>query len=253
MSRMDTVLAATQADLFWLDPVVRRLDRPDVLAVADGSERLLHNQVVRTRTAASAIPALVDAIQSFHTGVSQWLVVPDTPMDALERTLPEHGYAPSFVGDAFTWSTDGDLDAPIVDVRQALTPAAVEAGILACHAGFERDPLPFDLDREVRGCTGPDARVARFVAYVDGEPVGSANINRFDDLSFGFLWAGAVVPHARGRGVYRALLAARIRWARAKGLAAVGLYARRSTSGPIVAANGFTRHGPMTYWSRSAR
>ena len=101
-------------------------------------------------------------------------------------------------------------------------------------------------------------RTARFVAYLDGEPVGSGNLNRFDacgltpgsEASFGFLWAGGVAPDHRGRGIYRALLGARCRWAEREGLGHVGLYANRKTSGPVVRGLGFQKHGPMAYWVR---
>lgn len=251
-SRIDRVLAATQRDLFWLPPHVRRLDRPEILAVADGSDHDLFNQVVRTACSPDDVPRLVDEIQSFHTGGSQWLVVPDTPMATLETTLAQRAYHPRFEGDAFALATSPAVSVEDAWVaRQVQTLDELDDNIRCCHAGFERPPQPYDATTQLSLCTGPDARTARFVVYdVHGEPVGSGNVNVYDSLSFGFLWAGAVVPHARGRGVYRALLAARQAWARERGLAHIGLYAKRTTSGPIVARSGFQRHGPMTYWAR---
>ncbi len=47
----------------------------------------------------------------------------------------------------------------------------------------------------------------RFVAYLDGKPVGAASLHTHH--SVGWLCAASVLPEARGRGVQRALLAAR--------------------------------------------
>jgi hypothetical protein len=58
------------------------------------------------------------------------------------------------------------------------------------------------------------------------------------------------VPEARGRGAYSAVLAARAKRAAQLGLRYIGLYAIGDTSAPIVARQGFARHGAMTYWQR---
>lgn len=64
------------------------------------------------------------------------------------------------------------------------------------------------------------------------------------------IWAGCVVPEARGHGIYTSLLAARVEVARALGFSALGLYAKVDTSAPIVAAQGFERFGLMTHFER---
>lgn len=108
------------------------------------------------------------------------------------------------------------------------------------------------LERELADCTGPNRRVARLIAYRNGEAAGSGGITFFDALSFALIWAGGVRPVHRGHGVYTALLQARADLARRHGLGRMGLYARQATSAPIVAAHGFERHGPMAYWDRRA-
>lgn len=246
----DALLAATQVDLFWLPEAVTRLDRPDVLALHDGGTRDLHNQVIRTSTSEDALPALIEEIQRFHTSVSQWLVVPPFMGSQLEKLLPAHGYAPRFEGDAFTLPSSTRFAEGAVEVVEVHDLATIADNISVCERAFDKTIEGVDLARELALCTGPQRRTARFVAYLDGEPVGSANINRYPD--FGFLWAGGVHPDHRGRGVYRALLGARCRWAEREGIGHVGLYANRKTSGPVVAGLGFDRHGPMAYFWRPA-
>ena len=75
----------------------------------------------------------------------------------------------------------------------------------------------------------------------------------FDALDFAFIWAGGVREAFRGQGAYTALLRARMDVARARGIGLVGLYARDATSGPIVAAHGFARHGRYIQWDRPGR
>jgi GNAT superfamily N-acetyltransferase len=70
-------------------------------------------------------------------------------------------------------------------------------------------------------------------------------------LGLAFLWAGCTIAEARGRGLYSAVVSARIDWARQRGLQLVGLYALTTTSSPVVAKQGFTRHGGLTHWERA--
>jgi GNAT superfamily N-acetyltransferase len=61
------------------------------------------------------------------------------------------------------------------------------------------DPLPRDL---------------AFVAYSGRKPIGFGRVTVPKDGEFSGLWGGSVLPNFRRRGVYRALLSARIRYAR---------------------------------------
>ena len=79
------------------------------------------------------------------------------------------------------------------------------------------------------------------VAYLDGSPLGTGGLTVEGDV--GRLWSGSVLPEHRGRGVYRALLAARLEYAvrHCAGLALVR--GRVDTSGPILRRAGFAAHG----------
>jgi GNAT superfamily N-acetyltransferase len=57
------------------------------------------------------------------------------------------------------------------------------------------------------------------------------------------LWGGVVVPSARGQGIYRAVLDARLSYAADRG-ATMGLVKGKiDTSGPILRRAGFTAYG----------
>jgi GNAT superfamily N-acetyltransferase len=75
-----------------------------------------------------------------------------------------------------------------------------------------------------------------YLAFVDGEPVGMATA-RFTDAA-AVLYAGSVLPHARGRGAYRALVRARWDDAVARGTPALVTHAG-AMSLPILRRLGF--------------
>lgn len=81
----------------------------------------------------------------------------------------------------------------------------------------------------------------RVVAYVDGEPVGMGGVQLADGVAR--LWGAATLEHARGRGVYRAVLGQRLQLARDAGATLALVHARIGTSGPIVRRCGFTSYG----------
>ena len=79
------------------------------------------------------------------------------------------------------------------------------------------------------------------VAYVDGAPVGSGGLSMADEVAR--LWGGAVLEAARGQGVYRAILGARLTYGVAHA-ATMGLVKGRvQTSGPILRQAGFAAYG----------
>jgi GNAT superfamily N-acetyltransferase len=82
---------------------------------------------------------------------------------------------------------------------------------------------------------------------VDGEPVASARLEMSPTWSFGLLQGGGVAPEYRGRGLYRALTAARVAAARARGLSYLVSDARE-TSRPILERLGFTPAARAALW-----
>ena len=79
------------------------------------------------------------------------------------------------------------------------------------------------------------------LATVDGEPAGSAGLTLFPPQG-AIINGGAVRPKFRGRGVYRALLAARLEIARDAGAAGLAVWGG-DMSAPILAGLGFQTVG----------
>lgn len=84
-------------------------------------------------------------------------------------------------------------------------------------------------------------RPPRLAASLDGVVVGGAGATWADPVLR--LWGAGVLPEARGRGVYRALLARRLEIGRGLGARWALVKGRVETSGPILARAGFAAYG----------
>jgi len=118
--------------------------------------------------------------------------------------------------------------APAIEVRRAATPdERLAAARIAASAfgGTEPSEAP-----------PPDPNNVVYLAYVDGEPVARASAS-FSGHGV-TLFGGATLPEARGRGAYRALVAARWADAVARGTPALVTQAG-AMSRPILARLGF--------------
>lgn len=146
---------------------------------------------------------------------------------------------------------DTELPVPAdVDVRPVTDRAGIElAGRIQAEV-FGHSPLSDaqvdDLVRAVN-LAEPERLVRCYVAYVDGEPVGSGG-GTVDGDALRF-WDGAVLPAARGRGAYRALVARRLRDARATTADFALVKAVDDTSAPILTRLGFAPYGEQRCWS----
>lgn len=105
-------------------------------------------------------------------------------------------------------------------------------------------PLASDeeIAAEAEQITPNDAGGCRFVAYIDDQPAGSGTIAVRQDGAAS-LFGAATYAELRGRGAYRAVLAARTRWARQHDVPVLLASGRLATSAPIMERAGFTVHG----------
>jgi ribosomal protein S18 acetylase RimI-like enzyme len=91
----------------------------------------------------------------------------------------------------------------------------------------------------------PDFRL--YLARADGEPIGTGRMETGWGGQFGYLFTGSVIPEWRSRGVYRALVGARMEDARRRGLRYLATEAR-DTSRPILEMLGFRPIGRQITW-----
>lgn len=99
-----------------------------------------------------------------------------------------------------------------------------------------------EITAEAERITPNDPGGCRFVAYVDDRPAGSGAIAVRQDGSAS-LFGAATYPELRGRGAYRAILAARTSWAAQHGVPVLLVSGRLATSAPIMERAGLTLHG----------
>ncbi len=252
---LDDVLEQTQWDTFWLPDDAAVVEREEVLYLTSPRDEGYLNVVLRVRADAPRVPALVSEVDHAHRAVSsRWMLAGRSRHPALPEALTAAGYAVEH--EHFAYTIDVARYEPRPTPSLVARPVETLDDLRDCQnvtsLAFDRPRLTDDaLDaQELSMCTGPGARVRRFVVRdaVTDKPLTSGGMNVYPELRFGFLWAGGTVPEGRHRGAYTALVAARVAEARALGLSHVGLYARVETSAPIVEAQGFTRGGPMTYW-----
>jgi GNAT superfamily N-acetyltransferase len=89
-----------------------------------------------------------------------------------------------------------------------------------------------------------------YVAYENGEPIAAGHLEFNADRPFAGLWGGGTAPAHRGRGVYRALVAARTAEARRRGARFLTVDARE-TSRPILERLGFEPLATVRGWTIS--
>ena len=240
-----------EAAAAWLHipPSATRLEGEDFLAVRypDWSKHPL--QLVRFRPERPVAEAL-DEVVARCTGLGVerlccW-VRADAPPD-LEEELRDRGAVRDEILDVLARSLvevpELDPD-PAVELRWTDTLETFGDAVRVGAEVFGGSSIGLDtLEAEFRGeaekyRSGAGGAV---VAYLEGRPVGSAGITVAG--RDGRLWGGGVLPEARGRGVYRAMLLARLEYGVANGTELALVKGRVDTSAPILRRAGFAAYG----------
>jgi len=250
----DDILEQTQWDFFWIPNDAKVVDRPEILYVYCPRDSKMLNTVTRTRSTPEQLSALIEEVKKHHGAQSRWLVRDTDWTKPLEKELTKAQYKPSIYTYSMAIETDryakkpgNDFDVLQVSSKQELLDSASVLNV-SFPNGYKISDK--DADQFLKDCTGPNARVRRFIAYErkNRTPVCFGGLTIFPKLSFGLLWGGGTIPEIRGKGAYTSVLAARIDYAKKAGLKYVGLYAITDTSAPIVTKQGFKTYGAMTYW-----
>jgi GNAT superfamily N-acetyltransferase len=177
--------------------------------------------------------------------IEWWLGWRATPADVGARLL-EAGLVPDDVQPLLTAmaATEPPPAVPGVDVRPAET---VEDHLAAAELDLQvwGQPPP-DPERERQLFEAGRGNASVFVAYVDGRPAGVGRA--IDGPGFVALMGGTVLPEARGRGLYRALVRARWDHAAARGTPALVVQAGPMSS-PVLAGLGFRAYGEVRVYS----
>lgn len=185
-----------------------------------------------------------------------WAVHPLTPVPDLADALTVRGATVAEELDISVRDLSRGVDEPDmppnITVERVDTPQSLSDiytvdhlvfGFALPDAEFRRNDIALLRDEVAAGLNRSDLR---YVARVDGEPVGSAGMTL--DASVAKLWGGAVLPAYRRRGVYRALLSTRLAEGAARGATMALVKGRVSTSAPILKGVGFITRGRETHY-----
>jgi GNAT superfamily N-acetyltransferase len=194
-----------------------------------------------------ALAAVLDRARESGLPELQWTVQPDSPpvaslleargatvtetLDVLALDLSEGAPAlpPSDLDVEVRWATD---------LQTVTDSTELAAGIFGGSAPPQQR-LAELANRDSAAI--PGGRGGMVVAYAGQTPLGTGGV--IIAAGAARLWGGAVRPAARGRGVYRATLAARLDYSAAHGATMALVNARVETSGPILRQAGFAAYG----------
>jgi GNAT superfamily N-acetyltransferase len=206
-------------------------------------------------------------------------MVPETILEQFDRQVRRDAAGPDglYVGDnwaAVLWPPpDGDVEAMAARIRglpghvewkyyghdpadipgrlvaAGLVPEDEEALLVAEAASLEPPAVAVEVASDAfvelaarvfgRRYDLPEESVA-VVVTVDGEPVSGGRVDLADDVEFAGLFGGVTLPEYRGRGFYRATVAARAQLARERGYRYLYVDAL-PTSRPILERLGFVQ------------
>ncbi len=133
---------------------------------------------------------------------------------------------------------------PTVTVRRVTDAGTTRHALVVSQAAFggpsPTEEMVQESLAEVRAGLD-DGSSGRVVAYLDGRPASTGGWTMAGDVCR--LWGAGTHPDLRGRGAYRAVLAARIALAARVGATLALTHGRVQTSSPILQRVGFRRFG----------
>ena len=182
-----------------------------------------------------------------------WTLDPETEPADFADHLAKHGVHPDPHGAevaVMVLPVDATVDAPAISglaIRDALTDlatfrsadwAAAEA-FMSVTPGNDPELIAMQERRRLNFRAAGNLRV--LLVTVDEEPAGAGGLGVFPPRG-AILQGGSVRPKFRGRGIYRALVAARLEIARSAGVDGVAVWGGEM-SAPILARLGFETVG----------
>lgn len=172
----------------------------------------------------------------------RWTITPDCRPHDLPERLTRRGFlgvrVVAMAAEIAELLAREDLAATPGLVVEQVDHHNLDRYIDVAARGWDTDPAPLRAYHRAILDDPTDHRNHCFLAVRDGHGVGIANYTALARSAF--FVGGVVLPDHRSRGVYRALLGARLQHAAARGLGLVTTHAMATTSAPILTRLGFT-------------
>lgn len=195
------------------------------------------NEVSLAQLAEDEADAIIDATIAQYAALGckfVWRVGPDSSAHLPARLAARglvHGVA---CGMARSTEMAAESDARVTIER--VDEANVDVYTRTMAAGWDMEPGPIAaLNELVVRMPAPSHHM--FLARYDGEPAATAAVAMFARSVY--LIGGVTLSGFRGRGLYRALVAARLAYARSRGILLATSHARAQTAAPILEHLGF--------------
>jgi GNAT superfamily N-acetyltransferase len=198
------------------------------------------------RPPAQVVDEVIDRAREFEMPQLLWWVRPGAP-DGMDDILRARGGVLDETLDVMGLDLRPgapDLGPPSVTLRWTTDEATLRRAYEILRDVFGGDVPPdqrLRIESEQVTRDIESGRGGGVVAYVEGAPIGTGGVTVVDGV--GRLWSGSVLERHRGRGVYRAMLSARLAYAAHHGAGLALVKGRVDTSGPILRRAGFTGHG----------
>jgi GNAT superfamily N-acetyltransferase len=243
MSRLDGNPTRREEILAEFDATMRR-DPP-----LDPGDRVAYSRLSEA-DAPAAVRAEAERAQSAGVELEWKLFAHDRP-PTLPALLEANGFVPDppetlMVLD-LRESPDFGPPAAGVVVDRVSDPAGVEGAVAVSRLAFPAGH-GWDLAEYLPRLGTPTFEV--FVARVGDRTVSAGRMELPQGRRFASLWGGGTAPEFRGRGIYRALVAARVALARERGYRYVTVDAM-ATSRPILERVGFQALVGVVGWVRN--
>ncbi|MEA2746710.1 MAG: hypothetical protein QOI41_853 [Myxococcales bacterium] len=230
----------------------RIIERPGWYQVVTPSARTYLNEVLLSQVDAGDADRIIDetvATYRDHGVRMRWNVGPHTqPSDFGER-LQRRGFE-AVPHRAMGIDTATSFDPPAGGIRvHEIDRVSLDSFVVAMLRAWSMAEDQVALEVRVHAAAlAREPRVVHFFgAMMDGEHVATAGIVLHED--FGYFIGGQVHERARGRGLYRGLIAARLAFLHARGIGYAVTHARESTAAPILEHLGFDTLFASTSWT----
>ncbi|MCI4361996.1 MAG: GNAT family N-acetyltransferase [Thermoplasmata archaeon] len=232
------------------DPSVEpgeRVERSDRIVRVVGSRAWIAYSDLTETEAGDRVRA--EAAWARSTGTElEWKLYGHDGPPTLSELLRANGFAPDPSETLMVYDLTAGRPLPSVGggvhVRRVEDAAGLEVAAAVSRSAFAPGP-GWDLDDYLPHLGTPSFEA--FLAEVDGRPVSAGRLELPAGRSFASLWGGGTAPGFRGRGVYRALVAARAELASTRGYRYLTVDARES-SRPILDRLGFQPVTTIVGW-----
>lgn len=234
----EVIVTARRA--FPPQPDLRVIERPGWLQIITPSVKTGGlNEVLFSALDEHDADSVIDAAIAEYRALGlefRWNVGPGSAPADLGERLARRGLVASW-GRAMARSTSAppEVSGPASEVAE-IDATTVDVFTRVMAEGWNVEPRSL-AEVNARTIAAPDSRQRLFLAYRHGEPAAAASYFAFPRSAY--LMGGVVLQRHRGRGLYRALVRARLDHARARGISLATSHARESTSAPILEGMGF--------------